>query len=550
MRGLPLDRAARVRALDAAWMAHTGMSAELLVEHAGHACARAILERFPSAQRVAVVCGPGNNGADGYVIARHLAIAGREVRAVGILPPRTPEAVLHAEIAVRMGLVASSLADFSCDLVVDAVFGTGQRAPLPWSGALFDPEAWGGGGPPPSRSSLEDDLRGRGRQLDEPGSSPPFGGRFLPTLAAQGPVGANRGGVPPQRLPGSVPSPPVVAIDAPTGVDADTGERLGAFADPAFVVVIGRLKPYLLRTTVPWTFVDLGFGLLDGGATPEAVWCELAPPAAEWPADAHKWSRGHVGVRAGSANLAGAAVLACRGALRMGAGLVTLFIEREAWPRLGALPPEVMVHAPEELAGPAGQRCDALVLGPGLGRTADEEVRAIWSLDPRPVVVDADALTALSTLREAPGGPRLLTPHAGEAGRLLGCAREAIEADRLGAARALRSIAPSILKGTHPLVTGVPILAVRGGVPQLGTGGSGDVLAGACGALLARAAVSGVFAELGAQEASREHVCATVERFAAHAVAAHLEAGRRAGPVGVTASDIADALVGPHLPHR
>jgi hydroxyethylthiazole kinase-like uncharacterized protein yjeF len=332
-----------------------------------------------------------------------------------------------------------------------------------------------------------------------------------------------------------------VAIDVPTGIDADTGEQVGDFDEPAFIVVIGRAKPYLLRTTVAWTFVDLGFGLLAPEATPEAVWCDGATSRATWsPAD-DKWSRGHVGIRAGSASMAGAAVLACRGALRMGAGLVSLFIEEAAWARLGSLPPEVMVHAPDALSGPAGARCDALVVGPGLGRTADDEVCTMWARETRPVVFDADALRALAgrggeVPLVVPAGPRLLTPHVGEAAHLLGRPREAVESDRLAAVRDLRARAPTILKGTHPLVSGAPIRAFRGGVPQLGTGGSGDVLAGACGAVLARAAVQGAFGDPSA-------ATSRVEACAAEAVVAHLAAGRRAGPVGVTASEIADALV-------
>jgi NAD(P)H-hydrate repair Nnr-like enzyme with NAD(P)H-hydrate dehydratase domain len=135
-----------------------------------------------------------------------------------------------------------------------------------------------------------------------------------------------------------------------------------------------------------------------------------------------------------------------------------------------------------------------------------------------------------------PAGPRLLTPHGGEAAHLLGRPREAVESDRLAAVRDLRARAPTILKGTHPLVSGAPIRAFRGGVPQLGTGGSGDVLAGACGAVLARAAVQGAFGDPSA-------ATSRVEACAAEAVVAHLAAGRRAGPVGVTASEIADALV-------
>jgi hydroxyethylthiazole kinase-like uncharacterized protein yjeF len=218
--------------------------------------------------------------------------------------------------------------------------------------------------------------------------------------------------------------------------------------------------------------------------------------------------------------MAGAAVLAARGALRGGAGLVTVLAPRAAWGRLGALPPEVMVREREGL-----ERYDALVVGPGLGRAADAEVRRIWAELPIPCVFDADGLTALDGAPSA--HPRLITPHAGEAARLLGAPWRELEADRLATAARLRAIAPAIYKGGCPIVTGAPLRIVEGWSPQIATGGSGDVLAGLCGALLAR---------------GRPRAVEQIESVALDAAWLHQRAGRLAGPVGIGAAELADAL--------
>jgi hydroxyethylthiazole kinase-like uncharacterized protein yjeF len=262
-----------------------------------------------------------------------------------------------------------------------------------------------------------------------------------------------------------------------------------------------------------------GAGEPDGIAVPEAVLVEALAPS-PFSRGETKWSRGHVGVYAGSPEMAGAGALAARGALRAGAGLVTLLVPKEAWGRLGNLPPEIMVRERADL-----DRYDSLVVGPGLGRSADAEVRRIWTALAMPCVFDADALTALD------GTPsphlRLLTPHAGEAARLLGAPWRELEADRLTTARRLRAIAPAIYKGASPIVTGAPLRVVEGGRPQIATGGSGDVLAGICGALLAR---------LRPQDRD------DIEQIALRATWIHQRAGALAGPVGVGASDIADAI--------
>jgi NAD(P)H-hydrate epimerase len=450
-----------IRELDRRLIEEIGIPGPVLMEHAAHLVADALRARFPDARRVVILCGPGNNGGDGYVVARHLAVAGIAVRAIAVAPPRTTDCVLHAGIAERLGLVAplpgpetpwDLLFGGPPDLFVDAIFGTGQRPGL--------------------------------------------------------------------RLPAMRPIPaPILALDVPTGVDADTGVRTGDFPAPTYVVTIGRLKPFLFAAPYDWCLVDIGQELVSEDPLPEAVLVSGATPQPFAP-DETKWSRGHVGVYAGSEEMAGAGVLAARGALRGGAGLVTLLVPRSTWGRLGALPPEVMVRERVEL-----ERYDALVVGPGLGRSEDKEVRRIWAEHPAPCVFDADAITALDG---APSPhPRLLTPHAGEAARLLGEPWRNLEADRLATAARLRAIAPTIYKGGCPIVTTTPLSVIEGWRPQIATGGSGDVLAGLCGALLARA---------------RARTVDEVARLAVEAAWLHQRAGALAGPVGIGAADIADAL--------
>ena len=413
--GAPVSRAAVVRALDAALIDGVGIPSLVLMEHAAHGVADAVAawwgDRAPP--RTRILCGPGNNGGDGYAVARHLHLRGWPVGCVAVLPPRSPEAEAMAQVAASLGLVTPPP---DAELVIDAVFGTGQRAPL--------------------------------------------------------------------RLPAvpEAPGVPVVALDVPTGIDADTGVRLAEFPAPALVVTIGRLKPFLFAPPVPYRLVDIGLEWRGGPA--EAVAVSAPPWIPALPDDANKWRRGHVAVRAGSAEKAGAAVLACVGALRGGAGLVTLLIARDAWSRLGALPPEVMVAPPD-----APPRFDVLVAGPGLGRSADAELRTLWAELPQPAVFDADAIRALDGRPSA--HPRVLTPHAGEAAHLLGTDWRTLEADRFATAAALGRIASSLYKGACPVITGTPLAVLPGGAPALGTGGSGDALAGILGGLLANEVCGG-----------------------------------------------------------
>ncbi|GDX81240.1 bifunctional NAD(P)H-hydrate repair enzyme [Deltaproteobacteria bacterium] len=455
--GQPVSRAAAVRALDRALIDDVGIPSSVLMEHASHGVADAVAAWWaprPS-PRTLIVCGPGNNGGDGYAVARHLALRGWAVRALPLLPPTSPECVTMHGVAAALDLVGPMETP---DLVIDAVFGTGQRAPL-----------------------------------------------ALPALP-------NFGGA------------PVVALDVPTGIDADTGTRLAPFPAATVVVTIGRLKPCCFLDAPPFALVDIG---LEWRATPpEAVFVNSTPWIPVVPVNANKWRRGHVAVRAGTADKAGAAVLACLGALRGGAGLVTLLIERSAWSRLGALPPEVMVADPG--APPA---FDVLVAGPGLGRTADAELRALWSDHVAPAVFDADAIRALNG---APSPhPRIITPHAGEAAHLLREDWRSLEGDRFATAARLSAIATTIYKGACPIVTGEPLAVLRGGTPALGAGGSGDLLAGLTGALLANHAAG----------EGRALTRADTDAVALAAAWLH-QAAARGCPVGATITEIGARIPG------
>lgn len=452
---IAVQRAAGVRAVDRELIDGVGIPEVVLMDEAGRGVADAVIAALPAARSALVLCGPGNNGGDGYVVARHLARAGWTVRALAVAPPASPGCRVFHDTCVRLGLIGVLDAP---DVVIDAVYGNGQR----------------------------------------PGAADPGWSRW--------------------------PAATLVALDVPTGVDTDTGAVIGAVPPRVDrVVTIGRPKPFLFggawcaSWTGAWDLVDIGYA--DRGQ-PDA-WLCACEPAPLLPPTANKWDRGHVGVLAGAPETAGAAVLVCRAALRGGAGLVTLHATPELLPRLAALPAEVMVS----LAPCPSDRYDALVVGPGLGRSRDVDARRLWAESAAPAVFDADGLR-LGALGE-PAGPRVLTPHAGEAAAWLGEDWRHIEADRLGAVQRLRGPGvAAVLKGACPLVSGPVPTVFEGRCPALGTAGSGDVLAGLVGALLARV---------------RPGDGAGAERVARMAVSAHLAAGRGAA-VGVTAGELADRL--------
>ncbi len=467
------------------------MPSILLMERAGLATAQAVLAEFGDARAARVVVGPGNNGGDGMVVARHLAQAGWDVEvAAPAEPPLTPDAAAMAAIAATLGIVPQPFRpeDAAGRVVVDALLGTGARgAPRgPAAGAV----EWMAG------------------------------------------CGA-----------------PVVAVDVPSGVEADSGRVPGPAVRADLTVtyhgdLVGlRVAPgaaHAGRVRV----ADIG--IPSAVAVPAAAW--LAGPAclAAIPAKAaagDKYAAGAVLVVAGSPGLTGAAGLASRAALRAGAGIVVVATPVGVQPAVAAHLLEVMsAPVPDEDGhlGPASVdavaeqagRVSAIAVGPGLGRAASttEAVTAILRRVNLPAVVDADGLWHLGDAPEvasARAAPAVLTPHAGEAARLLGVTREEVEAGRLDAARELAARARCIvvLKGPGT-ITAAPdgrVAVERGGSAALSTAGTGDVLTGVVATVLAKG----------------------VEPFAAAAaaVAAHARAGELADRGdGTIASDVLEAL--------
>lgn len=413
-----------------------GVPGLVLMETAGRAVAELALLRFGAecADGIDIVCGRGNNGGDGYVAARLLHGAGWPVRVAALPGPLSPDAQLMAQAARGVGVeVVERVGLGGSGLVIDAVLGTG----------------------------LSQEVRG-------------------PARAAIEAIGASG-----RR---------VLAVDIPSGLCGDTGRVMGAAVRAEATACLGRLKVGLYLepgADLAGEVLDVDIGLLDPGLPPAAwlndrAWVEARLPRRGQAS--HKGTYGHLAVVAGSVDRAGAAVLVCEGALRSGCGLVTLFVDPEALPRLGALPPEVMVRRVAE-PGPADLLgFGAAAVGPGFGlephRTA--ALRRLWAELPLPAVFDADGLTALGEHPAPSPYPRCITPHPKEAGRLLGLGAEAVQADRLGVVQALGQLAPALLKGRHTLISGSPPGLNPTGSPALAVGGTGDVLTGLVGGLLAQ----------------------------------------------------------------
>ena len=436
-----LYTAAQTRELDRLAIA-SGISAYALMTRAGQAAFHLLRERWPEAARIVVLTGPGNNGGDGYVLARlawsqHLDV---KVLTVGNHDPLTGEAAEAANDATRARVPEKSWKGElpEADVYVDALFGTGLNKPL-----LAD---------------------------------------FAAAIAA-----LNKSGK------------PVLALDLPSGLQADTGAELGEAVQADATISFIGLKAGLLTGRGPALAGELFFSdlavpasIYDGVAS---VLRRLAAPDLEMlgrrPRDTHKGRNGHVLVVGGDHGMAGAVALTAEAALRSGAGLVSVATRPEHTALLTARRPELMcrgVNAAADLM-PLLAKADVVVLGPGLGQS--EWGAALFGavLDAgRSLVLDADALNLLATMPERRDN-WVLTPHPGEAARLLGCTAAAVQADRLGALRELekRYGGRIVLKGTGSLLLedGVISLCPYGN-PGMATAGMGDVLAGITGALLAQ----------------------------------------------------------------
>lgn len=446
---IPVATAEQARARDAVAMDALGLPGIALMEVASLRVAEVVRARLPHPQvRVVVLTGGGNNGGDGWAVARWLHSWGVSVAVWSLKAPSAGDAAVMFGVAKRLGLpVTEDLGD--AELVVDAVFGTGLRR----------------------------DVQGDYAAA-------------LQRVAASG--------------------LPVVAVDLPSGLCSDTGRALGTALPATVTVCLDTYKRGLFladgpRLTGEVLLADLGLGSLDSSAL--AATFTPSDVAARWPRrdpQGHKTRHGHLLVVAGSERLPGAAVLCCRGALASGVGLITLAVPRAALAGLSGLPPEVMLwpyDAPEELATEGLERFSAVAAGPGLSPLPvplANVLRGWWRKAALPSVFDAGALGALGG-RGA--GPRVITPHPGEASRLLGVSVAELQSDRFDAVRRLAADGvTALLKGPHTLVAteGERTLVNRTGNAILSSGGSGDVLTGVVGALLARGVDAHHAAGLGA----------------------------------------------------
>lgn len=510
--GLPVVTTAQAREADRRTI-ELGTPGLELMERAGRGIAAEILGplRAQAVRGVTVVSGRGNNGGDGFVVARLLAEAGIGV-AVKLIGSRErvagdARASLERWIAAGgrvddLGEVGDPLAlagEFRrSGVVVDAIFGTGLNA-----------------------------------RVEGP--------------AARAVAAIRAAREPSASLAGRGCSPAVLAVDLPSGLDGDTGEPWGTAVSADATVTLGGTKVGLLLPAArPFVgrLVEVDIGLAPDALapiTPLARAATAAMAASLLPrrrVSGHKGSHGHVLVVAGSPGKAGAAALAGRGAIRAGAGLVTVATPAPVRDLVAGLLPEAMT---EGWPTPGGAWADllsgrdAVVCGPGLGRgpEAVAAARALAAQVVLPLVIDADGLNALAGAAELLGpasGPRVLTPHPGEMSRLVGRPVPEIQGDRLGSARdlAARSGAVVVLKGAGTVVAapdGRACVNTTGG-PILGTGGTGDVLAGLLGALLGQ----------GLDPFSASRLGVFLHGLAGDRIA------ERIGPAGLLASELADEI--------
>ena len=484
----PFYSAASVRAMDQSAIREHGFDGDQLMAAAAAHAHRALQDRWPAAARLLVCCGAGNNGGDGYVLARLAKAAGSEVSllAFGTPAPETSAARARSAWLAAGGEIGEwRAADSSCfgfDVIVDALLGTGlSRAP-------------------------EGEIAAAVSAIN---------------LARQRGCG-------------------VLAMDIPSGLDADRGQPLA----PDLAVCADLTVSFVGRKLGLHT----GAGADHAGAVqfhdlelPVAVHEQQTPLAssldagclrAQLPrrrASSHKNSHGHVLVVGGNTGMAGAALLAARAALRSGAGLVSIATRAQHAPAMAAAQAELMafgVERGEQLAEKIAA-ADVILLGPGLAQDAwARSLYAACIAAGKPLLVDADALNLLAAA-PAQNPNWVLTPHPGEAARLLVCENADVQQDRLAAVRALQDKFQGVvvLKGAGSLVRGQRTGLCTLGNPGMAVGGSGDVLAGVIAALMAQGLALETAAELG---------------VIAHAAAG--DAAAVAGQRGMLPSDIIEQL--------
>lgn len=477
-----------------------GVPAMVLMERAGIAVFEAIKEMLPCPGRIFVLCGRGNNGGDGFVVARLAFEAGYDVECL----VASRESELREDAKTQLAIsraqgVQPTFFDDPCwsrrleaigayELVVDALLGTGAHGEIK--------------------------------------------GPIAEAISA-----INRSGV------------PAISVDIPSGIDTDTGADLGESVWALRTVTFGVPKPFLfqgigMEHAGYWTVADIGYPSAILQTATDARLIEL-----EWVADVlparmrtgHKRDNGHVLIIAGCHTMPGAAALACRAALRSGAGLVTLASVQSVCDIVSAQLPEIIRIPLSDTDGFLNKaaaielkdiKADSAVIGPGLGQSQPTreflaELFASWTI---PSCLDADALNAIAAGVEPPGASCVMTPHPGEMGRLLGCSVGEIQSDRFRTVTEATSKFGKavVLKGPHTIVGNAdkPMSVNPTGNCGMASAGMGDVLSGIIGTLLAQ---------------DLPPYCASMAAVYWHGLAADI-CQEVIGQVGYLASDVADSL--------
>ncbi|MGR9035822.1 MAG: NAD(P)H-hydrate dehydratase [Gammaproteobacteria bacterium] len=444
MNQLPLTlyRAAQVRELDRITIEDYGIPGFELMSKAGEAVFQAIGQKWPKAHSLAVFCGGGNNGGDGFIVARLARASGWDVSVYSLSNPEQLKGdALTAFQSFRQSggaiLPYKTGQSIKADVIVDALLGTG---------------------------------------LDRP----------VTGLYADAIREINHSNI------------PVIAVDIPSGLNADTGNAMGCAVKAGMTVTFIGLKQGLFTG---YAADYCGKIIYDSLEVPDLIFRNvsskvarvLPTPFERRNPSAHKGLFGRVLIVGGDHGFTGAVRMAGEAALRIGAGLVTIATRAAHAPVMNIGRPELMCHGVETADAllPLLKKADAVVLGPGLSQSewAKRMFNAVITSD-KPLVVDADGLNLLAV---QPGGIadaiRILTPHPGEAARLLGCSSAEIQQDRFAAAAAIRfkygGIA--VLKGAGTLIASEQRIAVSGtGNPGMASGGMGDVLSGVIAGLLAQ----------------------------------------------------------------
>jgi hydroxyethylthiazole kinase-like uncharacterized protein yjeF len=462
--------AEEMRGIDRATSERFGVPSLTLMENAGAAVADYVLSYYATAQRIAVFCGKGNNGGDGFVAARRLQEQGQNVQVILLADPadlRGDAAVMFGKLPVAATPVRSSEqlkgieSSLRADLYLDAVLGTGFK--------------------------------------------PPVSGLYADAIAIM-----------------NASQVPVIAVDIPSGADADAmGLQARGIARSDAVVTFTAPRPahvFSALTTGPTLVAEIG--------SPEAAIVsalqlnvinarDVAGLIGPRPADSNKGSYGHVLVVGGSLGKAGSVAMAGMAALRTGAGLSTVATPKSVLGTVAGFHPELMTEPLSEtdagaISSSAGDRIEklaegksVLAVGPGISRDPQtaELVRTLVAQLQLPMVVDADGLNAFegrAAELNGKGRTLVITPHPGEMARLVGCTIADVQKDRLGVARkfAREHGVIVVLKGHRTLVVqpGGEAWVNTTGNPGMSTGGTGDILTGMVSGMIAQHSKQAVLA--------------------------------------------------------